>query len=53
MIHYIGDFLGGLGMFFVGMWLFILSLSKDARSSHRWFDKLTISGSGKTLQSSW
>ena len=29
-----------------------LSLSKDARSSHRWFDKLTMSGMQRTLQSS-
>ena len=33
--------------------LAILSLLKDARSSCRWFDKLTMSGLEKTLQSSW
>ena len=30
-----------------------LSLSKDARPNCRWFDKLTMIGSGNTLQSSW
>ena len=31
----------------------ILSLSKDAHTSHKWFDKFTMSGWKKTLQSSW
>ena len=31
----------------------ILSLSKDARSKRQRFDRLAMSGLGKTLQSSW
>ena len=33
--------------------LLILSLSKDACSSCRWFDRLAMNGLEKTLQSSW